>query len=218
MYNGGSADASRAPTLGVVSTTDFWNERYGATDFAYGEEPNDFLAAVADRLPAGRALCLAEGEGRNAVFLAQRGMEVEAVDLSSVALQTATHLARERGVALRTVAADLENYPIAEAHWDVVTSIWCHLPQPLRGQVHRAVVRGLRPGGMLVLESYTPAQLAHDTGGPRTRELLVTLDELRSELADLEFLHAQELEREVFEGRYHTGLAAVVQLLARKRG
>jgi SAM-dependent methyltransferase len=201
-----------------MSKKAFWDERYSATGFAYGDRPNDFLAAVADRMPGGRALCLAEGEGRNAVFLAERGMEVEAVDLSPVALETAARLARERGVRLRTVAADLAEHRIAEESWDVIASIWCHLPPDLRGQVHRAIVRGLRPGGMLVLESYAPAQLGRGTGGPRTRELLVTLDDLRAELAGLDFLHAQELEREVFEGRYHTGLAAVVQVLARKPG
>src|SRR5690606_33931460 len=105
---------------------------------------------------------------------------------------------------------------IEPAAWAAVASIFCHLPKSIRAPLHAAVVRGLRPGGVFILEAYTPRQYGRGTGGPPSVELMVSLEDLADELAGLEFLHAQELEREVLEGVYHHGLAAVVQLLARR--
>lgn len=194
-----------------------WDERYAQPGYAYGTEPNDFLASVAGRIPPGPVLCLAEGEGRNAVFLARRGHSVTAVDASRVGLAKAEALAREHGVELATVVADLASYSIEPGAWAGIVSIWCHLPQPLRARVHRAAVAGLRPGGIFVLEAYTPAQLAFGTGGPKTVELLFRLDELREELVGLELEHAVELERIIHEGTFHEGRSAVVQVLGVKR-
>jgi 2-polyprenyl-3-methyl-5-hydroxy-6-metoxy-1,4-benzoquinol methylase len=193
-----------------------WDERYSGEDYAYGTEPNDFLVSVAGELPRGRALCLAEGEGRNAVWLARQGLDVTAVDSSPVGLDKATRLAEKRGVTIQTVHADLAEYEIGSAEWDVIVSIFCHLPPPLRRAVHAGVVAGLKPGGMFVLEAYTPAQLEFRTGGPHTVELMMTLDALREELIGLEFVHARELERVIREGKYHGGTGAVVQLLGTK--
>ena len=193
-----------------------WDERYSGEDYVYGTEPNDFLASVTDGLPGGKALCLADGEGRNGVWLAGRGLDVTAVDSSSVGLAKAERLAAKRGVEINTVHADLADYEIGPAAWDVVVSIFCHLPPPLRRAVHAAVVAGLKPGGMFVLEAYTPAQLEYRTGGPSAVELMMTLDTLREELAGLEFIRGMELERVVREGEYHDGKGAVVQVLARK--
>ena len=195
-----------------------WDERYSEPGFAYGSEPNDFLVSVAGRIPAGPVLCLAEGEGRNGVFLATRGHTVTAVDASAVGLEKAAELARERGVTLTTRVSDLADYVIEPGAWAGIVRIWCHLPAPLREQVHRAVVAGLRPGGVLVLEAYTPRQLAFGTGGPKATELLYTLELLQRDLDGLEWLHAVELERDVHEGKYHTGASAVVQVLGRKPG
>lgn len=193
-----------------------WDERYGEPGFAYGEAPNDFLVSVADRLPSGPVLSLGEGEGRNAIFLATRGHAVTAVDASAVGLAKARALAAQRGTSLDTVVANLENYAIAPGAWAAVIAIWCHLPQPLRSRTHRAAVAGLRPGGAFVLEAYTPAQLAHGTGGPKTAALLYSLAELREDLAGLELVHAVETERDVHEGRYHEGPSSVVQVLGFK--
>ena len=193
-----------------------WDERYAVPGFAYGTLPNDFLASVADRIPPGPVLTLGEGEGRNAAFLAGLGHEVVAVDQSEVGLAKARRMAEERGVRVQTEQADLGNYPIQPAAWAGIVSIFCHLPPPVRAPLYAAVVRGLRPGGMFVLEAYTPQQHGRGTGGPPTPEMMVSLEDLTSELAGLEFLHARELEREVREGTYHTGLASVVQLLARR--
>ncbi|WP_298431624.1 class I SAM-dependent methyltransferase [Geobacter sp.] len=193
-----------------------WDERYAAADFVYGTEPNDFLVRVSGLIPPGKVLCLAEGEGRNAVFLAKRGHRVVAVDSSAVGLAKAERLAAENGVRIETVTADLANFVIEPGGWDAIVSIFCHLPPTLRRAVHRQVVQGLRPGGLFVLEAYTPAQLKMGTGGPPSAELMMTLAELREELAGLEFLEARETERNVVEGRFHTGRGAVVQIVARR--
>jgi SAM-dependent methyltransferase len=195
----------------------FWDERYSAPAFAYGTEPNDFLAAMAANIPAGPVLCLAEGEGRNAVCLAQLGHAVTAVDASVTGLAKAQALAKARGVAIATKAADLADYRIEPSAWAGIVSIWAHLPPAMRRAVHAQVVSGLRPGGVLILEAYTPAQLAFGTGGPRDATICMTLAGLAEELAGLDFIVGRECERDVIEGIHHTGRSAVVQVLARRR-
>lgn len=196
---------------------EMWNQRYGEPGFAYGTEPNDFLKqAHASFKPQGRVLCLAEGEGRNAVFLAEQGYDVHAVDLSDVGMDKTARLAEERGVVVHTAVADLGEYDLGTAAWDGIVSVWCHLPPPVRADVHRRVVAALAPGGVLVLEAYTPAQLELKTGGPPVAEMMMTLKALRDELAGLELEHAIELKRHVDEGKYHQGKSAVVQLIARR--
>ncbi|RNC72694.1 MAG: class I SAM-dependent methyltransferase [Desulfuromonadales bacterium] len=193
-----------------------WDERYDTDDFVYGREPNAFLAGVSGMIPAGDVLCLAEGEGRNAVFLARQGHRVVAVDSSAVGLAKATRLAQESGVRIETVTADLADFAIEPGRWDAIVSIFCHVPPTVRKALHWGVVQGLRAGGLFVLEGYTPAQLKLGTGGPPSAELMMTLVELREELEGLEFLQAREMERDVVEGRLHTGRGAVVQIVARK--
>jgi SAM-dependent methyltransferase len=195
-----------------------WDERYSEEGYSFGTSPNDFLAEVADRIPLGKVLCLCEGEGRNGVFLAEAGHEVHGVDFSSVGLAKAKDLAAERGVDLATHLMDIAEYRIEADTWNGIVSIFCHLSMPLRPQVHRAVVEGLKPGGVFILEAYTPRQLEMGTGGPSSVEYLMTLDDLTRELDGLEVELGQEIEREVTEGKYHGGRAAVVQVVAKKRG
>jgi SAM-dependent methyltransferase len=194
----------------------FWNERFSQPGFAYGTKPNEFLASVANQIPLGSVLSLGEGEGRNALYLASLGYHVVAVDQSEVGLAKASRRAEELGLNLETQQADLGNYVITPGQWAGIVSIFCHLPPSIRAPLHAAIVSGLQPGGVFVLEAYTPAQLGRGTGGPSMPELLVSLDDLRRELAGLEFLHAHELERVVREGPYHTGLASVAQVVARR--
>ena len=194
-----------------------WNDRYAAPQYIYGETPNTFVAEMASQIPAGPVLCLAEGEGRNAVHLATLGHRVTAVDQSEAGLAKARRLATTRGVEIETVLADLGNFIIQPASWAGIIATFAHLPPAIRRQVHAQVVRGLRPGGVFVLEAYTPAQLAFDTGGPKSPELLMTLAGLRDELAGLELRVGREIEREVVEGDGHTGRGAVVQVFARRQ-
>ncbi|MBI1947902.1 MAG: class I SAM-dependent methyltransferase [Deltaproteobacteria bacterium] len=195
---------------------EFWNTRYAAPGFAYGEAPNDFLVEVADRIPAGPVLCLAEGEGRNAVFLAKRGHAVTAVDLSSVGLGKAKASAERAGVALTTVVANLASWPMPERAFAGVISIWAHLPTPERAALHARVARALVPGGVFVLEAYRPGQEQRGTGGPPNVELLMRAQELREELTGLEVVIAREVTRAIHEGQYHQGDSDVVQVLARR--
>lgn len=195
----------------------FWNNRYSTGDYVYGEKPNGFVAETAPQIPAGPVLCLAEGEGRNAAHLAALGHPVTAIDQSEAGLAKARRLAAVRGVEIETIVAELENYLIAPGAWAGIVATFAHLPPPLRRRIHREVVAGLRPGGVFILEAYAPAQLAFGTGGPKSPELLMTLPVLREELSGLDFLIRCELEREVIEGKGHTGHGAVVQILARRR-
>ena len=194
----------------------FWNDRYAVAHHFYGEEPNAFVAEVASQIPDGPVLCLAEGEGRNAVHLATLGHPVTAVDQSEVGLAKARRLAGARGVKIETHVADLTGFSLAAGAWMGIVATFAHLPPALRKRIHREVVTGLCPGGLFILEAYTPAQLAFDTGGPKAPELLMTLAGLRQELSGLQLLIAREVERDVVEGRGHTGRGAVVQILARR--
>jgi len=190
-----------------------WDERYSQPGFAYGTEPNEFLVAAGGRIPAGPVLTLGEGEGRNAAYLAGLGHRVVAVDQSEVGLAKARRLAADRGLTVETACADLAAYPIEPGAWAGVVSIFCHLPRRVRVPLYAAIVRGLRPSGVLVLEAYTPNQLGRGTGGPQDPDMLVSLAGLREELAGLDFVHAREVDREVREGAYHTGVASVVQVV-----
>jgi SAM-dependent methyltransferase len=194
----------------------FWNNRYAVAGHVYGEAPNAFVAQVAPQIPAGPVLCLAEGEGRNAVYLATLGHRVTAVDQSEVGLAKARRLAKTRGVEMETRVTDIANYAIAASAWAGIIATFAHLPPALRRRIHREVVAGLQPGGIFILEAYTPAQLAFGTGGPKSPELLMTLAGLRDELSGLVLLVGREIEREVIEGTGHTGRGAVVQILARR--
>jgi SAM-dependent methyltransferase len=193
-----------------------WNKRYGEPGFAYGTEPNAFLASVADRIPKGKVLSLGEGEGRNAVFLASLGYELTAVDSSNVGLAKALQLAADRGVTITTITTDLADFQIGTENWEGIISIYCHLPRAIRAPLHRRVVSGLKPGGLFVLEAFTPKQLVYGTGGPTAVDRLISLADLRQELSGLQLIHARETERSVLEGKYHTGLSSVVQVVGFK--
>ena len=199
-----------------MSETSFWDARYSEPGFSYGTLPNDFLVAATRHIPLGRVLCLAEGEGRNAVYLAELGYEVTAVDSSAVGIKKAAQLARTRNVSIITEVADLFEFAITPNYWDGIISIFAHLPPQLRAKVHRAAVEGLRPGGAFVLEAYTPRQLEFGTGGPQSLDMLMTLETLRDELHGLDLVVAQEIERDFNEGRYHNGHGAVVQVVGIK--
>ena len=149
-----------------------WDERYASDEYAYGVEPNDFLAAQSQHLPAGgRILCLAEGEGRNAVWLARQGYRVTAVDGSAVGLEKARKLAERHNVSITTIHADLAEHTIDADYWNGIVSIFCHLPPGLRCRVHQSCVTGLRANGVMLLEAYTVRQLEFKTGGPPSAQM-----------------------------------------------
>jgi len=210
------------PVKHPTRTYRMWDERYSEDGFAYGTEPNDFLRETLPtlELPKGAApkcLLLAEGEGRNAVFMAKQGWEATGVDSSSVGLAKAQTLAQERGVKIETEVADLETYDLGASKWDCIVGIFCHMPPPVRARVLSSVPTALAPGGYFVLECYTPQQLEFKTGGPPVEALMYTSQILQDALGDsLEIVKNEEVVRDVIEGKYHTGKAATVQFVGRK--
>lgn len=195
-----------------------WDERYASDEYVYGTKPNDFLREHFHNIPAGGdVLCLAEGEGRNAVFLAKQGYAVTAVDFSQQGKQKAEKLAASHGAQIDYQLADLAEYDLGENRWDGIVSIFCHLPPAARKRVHQQVLQALKPGGAFLLEAYTPGQLGRGTGGPPDADLMMTPELLREELTGLQFRHLHELERDIIEGCGHTGVGAVTQLVASRR-
>lgn len=199
-----------------VPNKSFWDERYGTEEFMYGKEPNDFLRENIDSLPQGTVLCLADGEGRNSVFIASTGRSVWSVDLSAQGPIKTLRLATERGVEVHAESADLANYDLGENQWNAIVSIFAHMPTDVRASLHQRVVRALKPGGVFLLEAYTPSQVGRGTGGPQDPSLTMNLGDLQKELSPLIFSTAHEIERSVVEGFGHTGIASVVQVIARK--
>jgi SAM-dependent methyltransferase len=194
-----------------------WDQRYATDEYIYGTEPNAFLAEHAALL-SGPVLSLCEGEGRNGVFLAARGLDVLGIDGSAVGLAKAQKLAHARGVVLRTAVTDLAAYTPPEHTFGAVVSIFAHLPSALRHQLYPKVERALKPGGLLLFEHYGPAQLPKNTGGPKDVDMLITAAQLKQAFPHCDPIIARELDRDVMEGTYHHGLSSVTQFLARKRG
>ena len=194
----------------------FWNKRYASDDYLYGTEPNSFLAEQY-KLLRGPVLSLSEGEGRNAVFLASHGLAVVCVDISAVALEKARKLATSRGVEIATMVCDLETFEPEADHYGSVVSISAHLPSKVRNRLYPLIERSLRPAGTIILEAYSENQMSRDTGGPKDLDMLMTVDKLRREFPNCEPVVLREIEREVSEGEGHTGMASVVQFIARKK-
>jgi cyclopropane fatty-acyl-phospholipid synthase-like methyltransferase len=200
-------------------STDFWNYRYAEPGYAYGTEPNAFLVSQKKYLkPGGKALAVADGEGRNGVWLAQQGLDVLSVDISEVGLGKTQELAADRGVSIRTEKADLITWQWPAQKFDIVAAIFIHLPPEVRARLHRRMFEALKPGGVLILEAFTPEQLKYKSGGPPVAEMLYTADMLRIDFAGGEILHIEEVITELAEGKYHRGPAAVVRLVLRRPG
>ncbi len=192
-----------------------WNARYAHDDYLYGTEPNTFLRSAVGDIPVGDVLCLADGEGRNGVFLAELGHRVTSVDMSERGVAKAQQLAEDRGVEVQTIVADLASFDLGTDRWDLIVSIFAHTPPRTRAGIHSSVATALRPGGHFILEAYTPDQLGRGTGGPPSAKFMMTLDQLREELTSMTIEHGAELLRSVNEGPAHSGDGAVVQLVAR---
>lgn len=201
------------------SPLDRWNARFSEPGYLFGTAPNAFLAAQAHRLKKGqRALAIADGEGRNGVFLAKQGLSVTAVDFSPVALAKAKALAEKEGAALEFIEADLARWHWPAAAFDVVAAIFVQFaPPPLRAAIFRNVQAALKPGGLLLLQGYRPEQLDYRTGGPPHAENMYTEPMLRAAFAEMEILHLASHDSVILEGPGHAGMSALIDLVARKR-
>jgi SAM-dependent methyltransferase len=202
-----------------LNPTSPWDARYAGDDYLFGQAPNAFLAGQVARLRrGGSALAVADGEGRNGVWLAEQGLEVLSVDSSSVAQEKARRLARSRGVELRLELADLEAWPFPEGRFDVVAAIFIQFAGPaLRTRLFEGVKRALKPGGLLLLEGYRPEQLEYRTGGPPIADNLYTEPMLRAAFADLEIVKLVSHDSVIREGAAHSGMSALIDLVARKQ-
>lgn len=197
---------------------EFWNERYSEETYAYGTNPNDFLKEnIRLFAPQANILCLAEGEGRNAVFLAANGCNVSAVDQSDVGKVKALKLAEQQNVSIDYNIGDLGSYDMGQEKWDGIVSIWAHTPSSMRRYVFSAIKAGLKPGGIFLLEGYNIQQLEYKTGGPKEADMFFSLEELKEVFSGYEILHAANKIRDIEEGAYHAGASSVVQFVARRK-
>ena len=204
---------------------DHWDERYADPRHLFGERPNDFLVEAEVMIPrrsrdeGGRVLVLADGEGRNGVWLARQGHQVTTVDFSAVGVAKAGRLAEAKGVELDAHVADIADFLDADAAdgpWDAVVLIFVHLPQDLRRRMAEVLTPRLSERGVVIIEGYTPAQLSLNTGGPKDESLLYTRERVLADWPDLQ-LDVRVTERRIFEGPGHQGLSAVVQVLGHRR-
>jgi SAM-dependent methyltransferase len=195
-----------------------WEQRFGVPDYAFGKEPNYFLASCKDLLPRdGKALAVADGEGRNGVWLAEQGLDVVSLDFSPSAQRKGRALAKERGVTVTFLQADVHAFDYPDAAFDVVAEIFTQFSTPAERSMKWAGMRkALKPGGLLIIQGYTPKQLQYGTGGPKELENLYTRAMLEDAFHDLHDLTIVEEELELHEGTSHGGMSAVINLTARK--
>jgi SAM-dependent methyltransferase len=195
-----------------------WDTRFSNDGYWFGTEPNGFLASLAPMFTAGaRALAVADGEGRNSVWLAQRGLEVDAFDISATGVAKAQELARQAGVTVNYQVADCDSWNWQPENYDIVAAIFIQFAAPEdRRRLFANMVAALKPGGHLVLQGYTPKQLDYGTGGPGILEHLYTEELLRAELPGLEFEQVRVYEEVLAEGKGHSGPSALIGVVARK--
>ena len=198
---------------------DFWNKRFDTPDYIFGRAPNEYLQTQAKQyLKKGDAvLCVADGEGRNSVWLAKQGMQVDAFDLSEVALKKANALATEQAAHVQFTLASSDTWDWLPNQYDAVVGIFIQFADPvMRTRLFAQMASTLRPGGVLIVQGYTPKQLEYKTGGPSILEHLYTEDMIRALFGDLEPIDLCLYEKELFEGPKHTGMSALLGLVARK--
>ena len=206
-------------TTAFSDSADFWNKRFNTPDYIFGKAPNEYLQAQAMlHLKKGDSvLCVADGEGRNSVWLAKQGMQVDAFDVSEIALSKAIALAKEEGVQVQFSLASSDTWDWQPNHYDAVVGIFIQFADPvMRARLFAQMVSTLKPGGVLIIQGYTPKQLEFKTGGPSILEHLYTEDMIRDLIDDLEIIDLCVYEKSLSEGPKHTGMSALLGLVARK--
>ena len=195
-----------------------WNERYSQPEFFFGKEPARFLRTHEKYLTPGKtALAVADGEGRNSVFMAQKNMQVTAFDYAPNALAKARDLAQKNNVTVNFCLSDIESWLWNENTYDLVVAIFIQFIGPkARKNLFAKMKKTLKPGGIILLHGYTPKQIEFATGGPKTVENLYTSAQLRADFQDMELLTLNAYETKVDEGKGHSGMSALIDLIARK--
>lgn len=197
-----------------------WNKRFSVEGYAFGTEPNDYLREHAALWhPGSRVLCVADGEGRNSVWLARQGHHVDAFDIAEVGVAKARRLAAEAGVAVAFSVCDCDAFPWPQEAYDGVAAIFVQFADPaMRARLFANMIRALKPGGVVVLQGYGPKQLEYKTGGPSLLAHLYTTEMLREAFASTEILELREYEADLTEGARHRGRSALIGLVARRAG
>lgn len=194
-----------------------WNERFSQAEPVYGDKPNAFLAAQTSRFQRRMKLLVpADGYGRNGIWLARQGFSVHTVDLSPVGVAQARKTAEAAGLGMTIEQADLALWTWPEAEFDGAFAIFLHLPPEVRAKVHGAMLRSVKPGGLVILEAFSTSQLKYSSGGPKRVELLYTAEMLRQDFAGAEAVVLEEKEVQISEGTMHSGTAAVVNGVFRR--
>lgn len=206
------------PTSAFPDAAETWNRRYAGDAFLFGTEPNAWLGDHAAALPpGGRVLSVADGEGRNSVWLARRGHLVDAFDVADRAVEKARAFAQREGVAVNFAVADVDSFAWPQAVYDGVVAIFVQFADPqTRARLFERIVASLKPGGVLILQGYTPKQLEFRTGGPPILSHLYTEEMLRSAFAALAIDELKVYEAEIHEGHGHSGRSALIGLVARR--
>jgi SAM-dependent methyltransferase len=194
---------------------EIWNERYSQKEYIYGRQPNEFLKTYLDNYIPGTILLPAEGEGRNAVYAAQMGWKVYALDFSEEARKKALEWARESQVEINYEIVDLTQWQ-TQIDTDVIALIYAHFSPDVRQQIHKNLIKNLKPGGTILLEAFSKKQIEYDSGGPSDPDLLYNVDILKTDFEELKIDFVQERIIELSEGRFHQGDASVIRMIAKK--
>ena len=207
--------------MSFADATQFWNERFNKEEFIFGKEPNEYLVDQASQYlnPQSSVLCIADGEGRNGVWLAKQGMNVTGFDVSDIALAKAKQFAADNKVNIEYSLCDTDSFDWQPNTYDAIIGIFIQFADPeMRSRIFKQVHRSLKPGGLFILQGYTPKQLEYKTGGPSLIENLYTEERIRELSRDFEILDLQCYEKELSEGARHNGMSALLGMVAKKRG
>ncbi|MBU3601165.1 bifunctional 2-polyprenyl-6-hydroxyphenol methylase/3-demethylubiquinol 3-O-methyltransferase UbiG [Polynucleobacter sp. AM-25C3] len=205
--------------MSFSDATQFWNERFDKEEFIFGKEPNEYLVEqTAQYLKSGHSvLCIADGEGRNGVWLAKQGMQVTGFDVSDIALMKANQFAKESNVDILYSLCDTDGFDWQANSYDAVIGIFIQFSDPvMRARIFKQVHQTLKPGGIFILQGYTPKQLEYKTGGPSLIEHLYTEEMIRDLSREFEILNLACYEKELSEGARHTGMSALLGMVAKK--
>jgi len=195
---------------------DFWNKRYKREDFVYGITPNAFFKQFIDTHKPGKILLPADGEGRNGVYAAYNGWEVDAFDYSEEAKKKAIRLADKYDVQLNYTVEDFESVTFSENHYDAVALVYAHMPSDTRRKIHRKLIKSLKKGGMLILEAFSKEQMNYSSGGPKNIDMLYNPEDLKKDFERLDITYLEQMTIHLDEGEHHQGEGNVIRLIAEK--
>jgi SAM-dependent methyltransferase len=200
----------------ITDPQQFWNEKYSGKTFIYGQNPNAFFKEQLDDLTPGTLLLPAEGEGRNAVYAARRGWEVEAFDISTNGRNKALALAKQYKVSIQYKISGYREFEVVSGTYDVIGLIYAHMHEDVRRKMHRKLIGGLKPGGKLILEAFAKEQILNASGGPKDEAMLYSREELAEDFNTLHILQLDKCDTTINEGPHHQGNATVIRLAAQK--